>query len=101
MTEHKSFLGLLNYYTKFLPSLPTTLAPLYKLLQAKVRWTWGTTQKKAFEVAKAALTSDHLLIHCDPDRPLLLACDASSYGVSAVLSHQLPDGLDHPIAYVS
>ena len=56
----KSFLGLLNYYNKFLPR--TTLAPLYKLLQSKVPWTWSTAQQKAFEVAKAALTSDHLLI---------------------------------------
>ena len=73
----KSFLGLLNYYNKFLPSLSTTLAPLYKLLQARVPWSWGTAQQKAFEAAKAALTSDHLLVHYDPDKPLLLACDAS------------------------
>ena len=35
----RSFLGLLNYYSKFLPNLFTTLAPLYQLLQAKVKWT--------------------------------------------------------------
>ena len=101
VSQLKSFLGLLNYYNKFLPSVPTTLTPLYKLLQAMVPWTWGAAQQKAFEAAKAALTFDHLLIHYDPDRPMLLACDASSYGVGAVLSHQLPDGSDQPIAYVS
>ena len=75
----KSFLGLLNYYNKFLPSpSTTTLASLYKLLQAKVHQTCSTVQQKAFEAAKAALTSDHLLIHYDPNKPLLMACDASS-----------------------
>ena len=33
----RSFLGLLNYYSKFLPNPSTTLAPLYQLLQAKVK----------------------------------------------------------------
>ena len=64
----KSFLGQLNCYNKFLPSLPTNLTPLYKLLQAKVPWMWGTSQQRAFETAKAALTSDHLLIRYDPDK---------------------------------
>ena len=31
-TQLKSFIGLVNYYSKFLPSLADTLAPLYKLL---------------------------------------------------------------------
>ena len=62
---------------------------------------WGTSQQKAFETAKAALTSDHFLIHYDPDKPLLLACDTSSYGVGAVLLHHLPDGSDQRISYAS
>ena len=35
VTQLKSFLGLLNYYSKFLPNLSNTLAPLYRLLQKK------------------------------------------------------------------
>ena len=101
VAQLKSFLGLLNYYCKFLPNLSTTLAPLYKLLQAKVSWTWGPEQQKAFAIAKSALTSDRVLVHYDPDRELVLACDASPYGVGAVLSHRLPDGSDQPISYAS
>ena len=40
-------------------------------------------------------------MHFDPDRELVLACDASPQGVGAVLSHRYPDGSDKPIAFAS
>ena len=45
--------------------------------------------------------SDHLLVHYDPDKPLVLTCDTSPYGVGAVRSRQLLDGSDQPISYAS
>ena len=45
VTELRSFLGLVNYYGKFLPDLATALSPLYQLLQ-KQKWTWGNSQEK-------------------------------------------------------
>ena len=48
VSQLKSFLGLVNYYSKFLPNLSTTLAPLYKLLQKKSSWRWGSKEDKAF-----------------------------------------------------
>ena len=41
-----------------------------------------------------------LLIH-DPEKPLLLACGASPYGLGAVLSHQMPDDSEKPITFAS
>ena len=52
VSQLKSFLGLLNYYCKFLPHLSTILAPLYKLLQKKSKWQWKSEQQKAFDKAK-------------------------------------------------
>ena len=101
VSQLRSFLGLVNYYGKFLPQLASTLAPLYKLLQKKSTWTWGSDQQKAFEEAKAQLMSPCLLEHFDPERELVLSCDASPYGVGAVLAHRMDDGTEKPIAYAS
>ena len=48
VTQLKSFLGIQNYYGKFLPNLSTYLAPLYGLLKKNSRWMWGPEQKEAF-----------------------------------------------------
>lgn len=43
------------------------------------------------------MQSDSFLVHYNPELPLVLATDASPYGVGAVLSHVLPDGSERPI----
>ena len=101
LTELKSYLGLISYYGKFLPNLSTHLAPLYKLLNKKVSWNWTSEQETAFQKSKEMLTSEQLLTHYNPQLPLVLACDASAYGVGAVLAHLMPDGTEKPIAYAS
>ena len=101
VSQLRSFLGVVNYYGKFLPDLSTLLAPLYSLLQKDAKWNWSEKQQKAFEEVKTLLTSDRILVHYDPDKELVLACDASPYGVGAVLSHRNADGCDRPIAFAS
>ena len=96
VTELKSFLGLVNYYHKFLPNLYTSLAPLHSLLRKNSRWNWSTEHSEAFTKVKSLLQSSSLLVHYDDKKPLLLACDASPYGIGAVLSHRMNDGSDKP-----
>ena len=55
----------------------------------------------AFHQSKELLTSTNLVTHYDPSLPLTLACDASAYGIGAVLAHRMPDGLERPVGYVS
>ncbi len=100
-TELKSYLGILTYYGKFLPDLATKLSPLYQLLKQNVPWRWTSEQERAFSESKKLLTSSSLLVHYDPKLPLTLACDASSYGIGAVLAHRSPDGTEKPISYAS
>ena len=86
--ELKSYLGLLSYYGKFLPDLSSVLAPLYQLLRKHQGWRWSSAERDAFQASKDLLSSSSLLVHFDPQVPLTLACDASAYGVGAVLSHR-------------
>ena len=99
--ELKAYLGILTYYGRFLPNLSSVLHPLYKLLQKDVSWRWGAEQTKAFNTSKDLLTSSTVLVHFDSSLKLVLACDASAYGVGAVLAHQMPDGSERSIGYAS
>ena len=101
VTELKSYLGLLNYYGKFVPDLATILAPLHDLLQKDAAWKWTEECESAFRRSKEQLQVSPLLVHYDLKKPLRLACDASPYGVGAVISHIMENGEERPIAFAS
>ncbi|CAG2195305.1 unnamed protein product [Mytilus edulis] len=101
VTELKAYLGMLNYYNRFLANLSHLLKPLHVLLQKDTKWSWEKEQEKAFIESKQLLKSASVLVHFDPKKKLILACDASPYGLGAVLSHKMDDGSDKPIAYTS
>ena len=98
VSELKSYLGMINYYQKFLPNLSSMLAPLNELLRKETRRHWGQEQMQAFQRSKEFLKSSRLLVHFDSQKELTLACDTSQYGLGAVLSHRMDDGSEHPIA---
>jgi len=58
-------------------------------------------QAKAFQTAKNTLQDDALLVHYDSSKQLVLACDASQYGLGRVLSLIMDDGQERSIAYTS
>ena len=101
ISQLKSYLGLLTYYARFLPNLAMILVPLYKLLRPGVKRTWTMTEQRAFQNSEKLLLSSQVLVHYDPSLEVILACDASSYGVGAVLSHRMADGSERPVAFAS
>lgn len=100
-TELKSFLGMVNYYGKFIPNLSSKLNILYNLLRKNVLWKWNNKCEDIFQFTKKELTSSKVLVHYNSKLPLALHCDASSVGVGAVLSHIYPNGECKPIAHAS
>lgn len=97
----RSLLGIVNYYGKFVPQLATIAYPFYRLLRQDVSWSWDVKCQQAFQKIKDVLSSTEVLAHYDSEAPLQLSCDASPYGVGAVLSHIRLDKTTWPIAFAS
>ena len=100
VTQLRAFLGLLNFYRRFLPQASTMLEPLNRLLKDKTPWVWDKEQESAFRECKKALVNSGALVHFDPKLPLVVVADSSSYGIGAVLCH-LIDGVERPICFAS
>ena len=101
VSELKSFLGLLNHYHRHFQNFADTLEPLHNLLRKGVKWEWTEKEQTSFEKAKLILNETKFLVHYDPQKPIILACDASPYGIGAVLSHYMPDGSEKPVTFAS
>ena len=85
---------------RFISNLSTITHPLNKLLCKNVQWAWNKDCDNTFRRLKADLASSRVLAHYNPKLPVKLDCDASAYGIGAVLSYQF-DGIERPIAYTS
>ena len=97
----RAFLGLVNYYGRFIKNLASKLQPLYRLLEANSIWKWSSECDAALQGIKESITSEQVLTHYDPEKPVKLATDASPYGLGAVLSHVFEDDSERPIAFAS
>ncbi|XP_056157718.1 uncharacterized protein LOC130132152 [Lampris incognitus] len=100
LTELQAFLGLCNYYRRFVRGFAHLCSPLYELQKKGEEFKWGDTQQVAFEELKARLTTAPLLAYPTRDGLFLLDTDASNTCVGAVLS-QMQAGEEKVIAYAS
>ena len=101
VTQLKSFLGMVNYYGRFIQNLSTLLQPMHNLLKKEVRWNWDSKCEKNFLEAKRALLSERVLAHYEEGRELVLSVDSSAYGLGAVLAHRYENGSERPVSCVS
>ena len=94
----RAFLGLVNYYGKFLPLLLVTTHPLNQLLQNNSKSRWSKACETGFQTLKQQLSSKPVLAHYNSSLQLKLECDGSSYGVGNVISHVMQNGDEKSIA---
>ncbi|MBM6549427.1 hypothetical protein H7673_11295 [Streptococcus dysgalactiae subsp. equisimilis] len=99
MTTLRSFLGLVSHYSTFLPDMHRIRNPLNCLLTKDQPWNWSTECQSAFDCIKSMLSSHLLLTHFDPVLEIIVAADASNYGVGAVISYKFPDESQKAIAH--
>lgn len=100
VTQLRAYLGLLNYYSKFIPMLSSQIRPLYSLLEKNVDFVWSKECQSSFELSKKLIMQNQVLTHYDPNKTLVVSCDASSYGVGSVLSIR-ENGVDKPVFFAS
>ena len=74
---------------------------MYELLQKGIPWKWGPSEDFALEQSKRLLMSTNVLVHYNAKLKFIMTVDASSLGVSAVLSHIMTDRSEKPIYFAS
>jgi len=90
--EVQKFLGLANYYRRFIKNFARIAAPLHMLVRKEQKWKWEKEQKKAFERLKAVFTTEPVLAIPDINREIRVEADASDYTTRGVLSTKCEDG---------
>ena len=80
-----SFIGALNFYTKFIEKLHINLKPFYDLLHENTPWKWTDEHESLFQKLKMSLTSETELTIPNTKHPFFITVDASLIGLGAVL----------------
>ncbi len=84
-----SFLGLANFYRRFIANYSKIAAPLTALLQKEAtssKFVWNLPAQQAFDQLKSAFKDTVLLQHHDPAKPSFLETDASDLALRGCLS---------------
>lgn len=92
VSEVRRLIGMASWYRRFIPNFATIIAPLTNLLRKTTKWKWDSVCDNAFMKIKEYLVSAPLLCCPDYTRPFTVQCDASAYGLGAVLTQEFDDG---------
>lgn len=101
IAECRRFIGMVNYYHRFVPHLASILRPLHELAnRPKSQFEWSPEHADAFQQAKHQLATCSPLPFPQPHAPLQVVADASDVAVGAVIQ-QLQEGRWVPLAFHS
>jgi len=100
VTELRSFLGLANYYRKFVKDYAKITGPLTTLLRKDSKMDWQEAQEIAFQTLKKALVTAPVLRSPDFSLPFVVTTDASDFAIGQVLTQDDGTGAK-PVAYES
>lgn len=98
--EVRRIVGMMSWYRKFIPNFSTKLAPLTRLTKKRIKFQWTPECDKALRDVKDALVKAPILACPNFEYPFILQCDASAYGLGAVLTQNI-DGQEKVICYLS
>lgn len=82
------FLGMITYLSRYVKNLSSEIQQLRRLLRENVEWNWSEMEKQEFENIKNLLTSNITLKYFEKNKPIVVECDASDYGLGAAVYQQ-------------
>jgi len=92
LVEVQQFLGFANFYRRFIQNYSRVAPPLTELTKGYGKdWKWTNKAERAFKELKTRFTSDPILAHFEPERPVIVESDASDFALGAVLSQRDDD----------
>ncbi|CAD6186088.1 unnamed protein product [Caenorhabditis auriculariae] len=101
-TAVRSFLGMCNYFRRFVKDFASLAAPLHNLTKEDTEFNWTPEHEKSFNELKSRLTTAPILAGPTPGQPYQIESDASSIAIGAVLLQAKNPGEPlHAIAYAS
>lgn len=99
MKDLQRFLGLANYYRRFIPQFSAQVSPLTNLLKGKGKGTvplsWTSEAQDTFEDIRSALCQNIILYVPLPNCPFHLYTDTSEWGLGVVLVLETSSGNNH------
>ena len=97
----QKFLGLGNYYRRFVKDFATIAKPLHWLVKKDKKWNWGEKKEDAFQGLKKVFTTKPILVVPDLDKEMRVEADASEYTIGEVLSMRCEDNKWRPVGFIS
>ena len=92
------FLGMAGYYRKFCDNFSVIAEPLTNLLSKRTKFIWTNDCQKAFDILKAILKNETVLLDPNFAKELKVAVDASDTGAGSVLMQEDGNGVNHPVS---
>ena len=101
MKDVRKFLGLANYYRRFIKDFAWIARPMNILMRKDLKWQWGQEQQQAFNKLKRIFTTRPVLVSLDLDKEFRVKADVSNYVIGGVLSMKCSNELWRSVAFIS
>lgn len=101
ISDVRSLIGTASWYRRFIPNFSSLTQPLTELLRKNSKFCWTSKQEEAFRQIKEHLISAPVLSCPNFELPFIIQCDASGYGIGAVLTQNHPDIGEKVVCYLS
>jgi hypothetical protein len=88
--ELQQFLGMMVYFSAYVPFYSWIAHPLFQLLKKGIKWEWTELEQEAFEICKQVLTNAPVRGYAMAGRPFRVYSDACDYGLAAILQQVQP-----------